>query len=170
MLELFVDASSLIYLGKAGAFERIGFVDRLIATEAVWQEAVVAGMQFGAPDASEISSAARRGLVERRSLSRKELERAKQMRGEFGLDRGESEVLAVIDQGDIAVFDDRAAWRAAAAKGVRFISTLHLPVLGARMGEMGKADALTLLHDLALAANPSVRLLLRLRTEIEELR
>jgi predicted nucleic acid-binding protein len=71
--------------------------------------------------------------------------------GDHRLGRGESEVLALGRRLGRAIVDEGRASRVAAALGIRRVSTLFLPVLGAQGRAMTRADAIAFLRRLALA-------------------
>jgi predicted nucleic acid-binding protein len=162
-MEVPSDASSLIYLGKAAAFElieRIGMT--LLAPPGVWDESVTAGQAGGYSDVVEIEGAADRGLVEQRDLNPHVAERARELRDRYNLGRGESEVLALGQEHSFVLIDEGRATKVAVSLGIGTMSTLLLPPLAVERG-MTVPDALAMLRRVAAAAGARAETM----TEIE---
>src|SRR3990172_1059072 len=90
------DASSLIYIAKADAFEEI--MSCVVAIEvppSVWHEAVEEGERVGAPEVPRIRDAGPRGLPRRAGREEPQAALAASIAAEHRLGRGESEVLAL---------------------------------------------------------------------------
>jgi predicted nucleic acid-binding protein len=151
------DASTLIYIAKAAAFEEISrCVGVLWVSPSVWRESVDAGLRVGAPEVERITDAEARGLVKRLDLSRSVEARALKIAADYGLGRGESEVLAIgEDLREGVVIDEGRGTRVANALGIRSTSTLFLPVIGARRSKLGVEEAVSLLRRLASPAGAS---------------
>lgn len=147
------DATCLIYLAKINGFDRAAScVDSLLVSPAVWREAVVDGARLGYTGAERIQQAETAGIVTRLDLDAEAEKRAANLSATWRLGHGESETLAIgMDVGQ-AIIDDGRASRVATAIGVEPISTLFLPVLGARRG-MQVAAASDLLRELAIVAS-----------------
>lgn len=144
------DASTLIYLAKADAFEAAGScVPTILVPPGVWREAVEAGEQFGYADVPRIRAAETSGLLRRLELSAAEETAAGSIASEHRLGLGESEVLALARTTRALVDEGRAA-RAARALGIVPISTLFLPVLGRRRRTLDAGPAVELLRRLAV--------------------
>lgn len=149
--ELPGDASTLIYLAKADAFEAASFcIATILVPVAVWREAVDAGERFGYPDVPRIRDAEGAGWVRRVDLGDDEQAMAGTIAAEHRLGLGESEVLAVAQPIGQALVDEGRAARAARALGIVPISTLFLPALGRRNGQLDEASAVALLRRLAV--------------------
>ena len=149
--ELPGDASTLIYLAKADAFEAASFcIATILVPDAVWREAVDAGERFVYPDLPRIRDAEAAGWLRRVDLSDDEQAMAGTIAAEHRLGLGESEVLAVAQPVGRALVDEGRAARAARALGIVPISTLFLPALGRRSGRLDEAAALAALRKLAV--------------------
>jgi predicted nucleic acid-binding protein len=145
------DASTLIYLAKADAFEAAAScVPTILVSPGVWRESVEAGEELGYPDVPRIRTAEATGSVRRVELSTIEAAAAGTIASHHRLGLGESEVLALARTGRRALVDEGRAARAARALGIVPISTLFLPVLGRRRGELGASGAIELLRRLAI--------------------
>src|SRR5207342_3321411 len=126
-----VDASTIIYIAKADAFEDVGrVISTLLVPAAVWREAVVEGERIGAFEVPRIRAAEVAGVIKRVELSAAEQRAAQGIADEHGLGKGESEVLAVAQRLGRAVVDEGRASRVAHLLGVSAVSTLLLPVVG----------------------------------------
>lgn len=163
-----VDASVLIYLGTAAAFEAFEFMGSLLAPPSVWNEAVAGGTQKRAPDTAQILAAADAGRVVLVEMDRQLRERSLQLISERRLGAGESEVIALASGLRRPVLDDLRAGRVATELGISHTSTLGLPLIGLREGALDEHQARRLLEQLAAAASPTSTTLLRLLREIEE--
>ncbi len=145
------DASSLIYIAKADAFEEImSCVDGIRVPPGVWHETVDAGEEIGATEVPRIRDAETRGILERVSLDDDQVALAASLASEHRLGRGESEVLALARPGTRAIVDEGRAARVARSLGVTPVSTLFLPVLGRKRGRLGRDEAVALLRRLAI--------------------
>jgi predicted nucleic acid-binding protein len=142
------DASTLIYLAKADAFEAAALcVPGILVPPSVWREAVDEGERIGALEVPRIRGAA---AIRRVELSGAERALAKTLAAEHRLGSGESEVLALARPIRQAIIDEGRAARVAKALGIVPFSTLFLPVLGRRADTLGREDAVALLHRLAI--------------------
>lgn len=145
------DASTLIYLAKADAFDEIRHcVHKITVTPGVWHEAVLQGERIGAPEVPRIVEAAKAGGLRRVELSADEQATADAIAAEHRLGRGESEVLALGVRVGRAIVDEGRASRVAEALGVFPLSTLFLPVLGRQGGQLDEDQAVHLLRRLAV--------------------
>jgi predicted nucleic acid-binding protein len=146
-----VDASTLIYVAKAGAFDGVArCVETLAVPPAVWEESVVAGERIGAAEVGAIRAAEGRARLRRVRLQPSAARTADRIAAEHRLGRGESEVLALaLAQDRVAVIDEGRATRVAQALGLLPISTLFLPLVGRRRGSLARDAALDLLRRLA---------------------
>ena len=152
--EVPADASTLIYLAKADAFEAAAnCLGRLLVPPAVWREAVDDGARAGYADVPRIRLAEATGFVTRVTLSGEQQRRAGAIATDHRLGTGESEALAVAPEGRWVLVDDGRAARVAAAIGLVPISTLFLPVLGRRSRLLESAAASVLLRKLAVVMN-----------------
>ena len=148
--EVPADASSLIYLAKADAFELAGRVVKpILVSPSVWREAVVAGEEVGAAEVPRILAAEERGVLKRIELAESESSRATGIGAQHRLGSGESEVLAVTPLGQWAIVDEGRATRVARALGLIPVSTLFLPLVGRRGGDLDLDLALELFHRIA---------------------
>ena len=149
--ELPADASSLIYLAKADAFEEVALCVRTIQVPpAVWREAVEDGERIGAPEVPRIRDAFEAGSLQHlRDLTATQTRLAGTIAGENRVGSGESEVLAVARPGARVILDEGRATRVARSLGVIPLPTLFLPVIGHRAGDLALNDALDLLRRLA---------------------
>lgn len=144
------DASSLIYLAKAGAIAvTTGYLGPLLVTPAVWAEAVDSGEARGSPDAARIRLDVEQGLVKQVRLDASSTQRARRIATQFGLGRGESEVLAIGGGKEFVLLDEHRATRAARHLGILCVETIVVPGLCVRAGVIGQAEALALLDELA---------------------
>lgn len=144
------DASSLIYLAKAGALAVTAeLLGPLLVTPAVWREAVELGEGHGRPDASAVRVALEKGTVRQVRLEAAESERAIAIAKAFGLGAGESEVLAIGFQRDAVLVDERRASRAAGHLGILCVETILLPGLCAQTRILDRDRAFALLDELA---------------------
>jgi predicted nucleic acid-binding protein len=153
MEETPADASSLIYIAKAGAFDAVSLcVESLLAPPAVWREAVVEGQRVGAAEVPRILAAESASFVQRVDLSSAERRLAGILAAESRLGTGESEVLAIGRRVGRVVVDEGRATRVARANGLTPISTLFLPLVGWESGTLSRTRAVSLLNRLAAAA------------------
>jgi predicted nucleic acid-binding protein len=165
--ELPADASTLIYLAKARAFDVVTACEMaLLAVPGVWREAVEDAEAAGYADAAAIREAGRVGRVRRLDLHADQEQRASEIASTHRLGQGESETLAVAGSGERVLVDDGRATRVARALGLVPLSTLFLPVLAVRSGGMERRDALTRLHSIATAANARAETVITLETWI----
>jgi predicted nucleic acid-binding protein len=150
MEEAPADASTLIYIAKADAFDEVReCVSRLLVPPAVWREAAVAGESVGAAEVPRIRAAEAGGVIERVDLSRADLRLAGMIAVQNRLGSGESEVLAIGSRLGHAVVDEGRASRVARAMGIVAVSTLFLPVVGRQSGRLSKSEATDLLRRFA---------------------
>jgi predicted nucleic acid-binding protein len=149
MEETPADASSLIYIAKADAFDGVARVRKLLAPPAVWREAVVDGDRVGAAEVPRIRAAEAASALERVALSASEQRLAGTIAVENRLGSGEREVLAIGLSLGRAVIDEGRASRVGRALGIIAVSTLFLPVVGWRSGGLSRRDAIALLRRLA---------------------
>jgi len=163
------DATTLIYLAKANEFELVPRCSiRLIATPAVWREAVEDGEAAGYADASLIRDAEKADRVVRVELSRSEAQAASTIASTHRLGQGESETLAIaIPDGRVLVDDGRAS-RVAMALGFRPISTLFLPLLAVQRRGLEASEAKTALRRLAQVASARAEAVIELERLIDE--
>lgn len=149
--ELPGDASTLIYLAKADAFDAASScISSILVPPAVWREAVEAGERLAYPDVPRIREAEANGWLRRIDLDDEDQSLAGTIAVEHRLGSGESEVLAVGQTTGRALVDEGRAARAARALGIVPVSTLFLPVLGNRSGHLDETSALVLLRKLAI--------------------
>lgn len=150
------DASSLIYIAKADAFEEImSCIEAIAAPPSVWREAVEAGERIGAPEVPRIRKAEARGSLRRVSLEEGQVTLAAWIASEHRLGQGESEVLAVARPGSYAIVDEGRAARVGRRLGIVPVSTLFLPVLGRERGGLSATEAVALLRRLAVPTGVS---------------
>jgi predicted nucleic acid-binding protein len=148
--ELPADASTLIYLAKADAFdEAAACVSRILVPPSVWREAVDEGERIGALEVPRIRAAAEAGVLARVDPSEAELARASALAAQYRLGAGESEVLALAMPARRAIVDEGRAARVAQSLGIVPVSTLFLPVLGRRAGTLDARTAIAMLRKLA---------------------
>jgi predicted nucleic acid-binding protein len=152
--EIPADASTLIYLAKARAYDVITACQlTLLAPAGVWREAVEDGEAAGYLDAAAIREAEIANRVKRLDLTANQGERASEIATTHRLGQGESEALALAAPGGRLLVDDGRAAKAAQALGLVPLSTLFLPALAVRVGRMSRRDALARLRSIATAAN-----------------
>jgi hypothetical protein len=150
------DASSLIYIAKADAFEEImTCTDGIGVPPGVWREAVDARDQIGRAEVTRIRDVEARGFLGRLSLDEGQTALAASIASEHCLGRGESEVLALSQPGSYAIVEEGRAARAARSLGIMPVSTLFLPVLGRRRGRLDAREAVELLRRLAIPTGAS---------------
>ena len=165
--ELPGDASTLIYVARADAFEAVSAcVPTILVPSGVWREAVTAGEQFGYPDVAAIREAERRGWLRRVELEDRDQVLADTIATQHRLGLGESEVLALGRRTRRAIVDEGRAARAARALGIVPISTLFLPVVGRRAGRLDLASALDLLMRLAVVTGARAAAVFALEQEL----
>jgi predicted nucleic acid-binding protein len=153
--ELPGDASTLIYLAKADAFELAEkCVRTILVPPSVWREAVSEGERIGALEVPCIRAAAEAGSLRLVELSEREETLAATIARIDRLGSGESEVLALASRIGRAVVDEGRAARVAEARGIIVVSTLFLPVLGRRSGDLDEEQAVDLLRMLATVIGP----------------
>jgi predicted nucleic acid-binding protein len=150
------DASSLIYIAKADAFEEImRCIDGIGVPPGVWREAVDAGDEIEAAEVPRIRDAEARGWLQRLSLTEEQVALAASIASEHRLGGGESEVLALANPGTRAIVDEGRAARVARSLRVTPVSTLFLPILGRERGEFSPNEAIALLRRLAVPTGAS---------------
>ena len=149
--ELPADASTLIYLAKADAFdEAAACVAGILVPPSVWREAVDEGERIGAIEVPRIRDATAARLLQRVDPSAAELALASVLAGQYRLGAGESEVLALGKPIGRAIVDEGRAARVAQSLGIVPVSTLFLPVLGRRAGALDGDEAIGFLRRLAV--------------------
>lgn len=165
--EIPADASSLIYLAKADAFDLAARVAMpILVPPSVWREAVVAGQEVGAAEVLRIPVAERQRQLQRIDLAEPEIRLAGTVASQHSLGSGESEVLAVSAIGRWAIVDEGRATRVARSRGVLPISTVLLSVVGFRSGDLGADEAGEFLHRVASAVGLRTDVLLALEREL----
>ncbi len=161
------DASSLIYIAKCNAFEAMNRCMGVLAVPpGVWKEAVEHGERIGAGEVPRIRLAVKAGFVIRVGLPSRAERLAKVIASEQRLGRGESEVLALTRPGDPCLIDEGRASRVASDRRLRPLSTILVPVLGARRGRIGVDEARELIRCLGAAANATAQVLLAAEREL----
>lgn len=149
--ELPGDASTLIYLAKADAFpEAQRCIAGISVPPSVWREAVEDAERLDYPDVPRIRAAAAEDFIARVELDDAAQALAGAIATEHRLGLGESEVLALGYDTGHALLDDGRAARVASSLGITPASTLFLPVLGYRDGELDRGAALDLLRRLSI--------------------
>jgi len=157
------DASTLIYLAKAEAFELAWkCVGSLAIPPSVWRESVESGERRGALEVAVIRLAHEKGSIKRIEPSAREAARARELAARYLLGMGESEVLAMGRRGGRVMVDEGRATRVAEALGLIPISTLLLPVLGTAQRGLDGSLAVDLLHRLAIVTGARADVTLRL--------
>jgi predicted nucleic acid-binding protein len=147
--ELPADASSLIYLAKADAFQDVALcVQTIHVPPAVWHESVEEGERIGAPEVQHIRDALVAGSLNRVELSAAQSRLAVTIATENRIGRGESEVLALARPGAQVLIDEGRASRVARILGIVPLPTLFLPVVGHRAGDLAFEEAFDLLRRL----------------------
>jgi predicted nucleic acid-binding protein len=147
------DATCLISLAKIDAFDLACMcITPLVVSPGAWRESVLDGERLGYAAAARIRAAAEAGTVRRVDLDEETEQLAAELAGSWRIGQGESETLAVGRGIGRAIVDDGRAARVAGAIGVEPVSTLFLPVFGV-IGGMHRADAVAVLHRLAVVAN-----------------
>jgi predicted nucleic acid-binding protein len=145
MVERPADASTLIYLAKANGFDLARTaVEALTVPPAVWEEAVVAGRDRGAPDVVGIEEARDTGFLRLAEWSTTLDRDAAAIRDGYQLGLGESQVIALGSKVGAAVIDEGRASRVAESLGIDVISTLLLPVIAVRRGMDGTVAVMAL--------------------------
>ena len=167
--ELPGDASTLIYLAKADAFDlAFACVSTILVPPGVWQEAVHAGEALGYPDVPRIRQAEVEGWLRRVDLSADDQAAASAIATQHRLGIGESEVLALGRRASRALVDEGRAARVARALGIVAVSTLFLPLLGRRSGELDNEDAVRLLRQLAIVTGARAEVVFALEEELRK--
>lgn len=165
--EVPADASSLIYLAKADAFDEAARVARpILASPSVWREAVTAGEEVGAPEVPRIRLAEEQDLLKRVELADPERLRAARIAAHHRLGAGESEVLAIASITRWAIVDEGRATRVARSLGVTPVSTLFLAIAGYEAGDLDQSQALELLRRLAAVIGARSDVTLALENEL----
>jgi hypothetical protein len=163
------DASCLIHLARTDAYDEAArCVDALLATPAVWREAVEDAERFGYGEAVRIRSAEGVGIVRRTPLDAGGRTLAGALAGAHNLGQGESETIALGRQVGRAVLDDGRAARVAEALGVEPLSTLFLPVLG-RLRGVPAFEAIALLRRLAVVMSARADAVIEIERHLEEM-
>lgn len=163
-----MDASTLIYVAKADAYEEAErCIGTMLVAPSVWGEAVDAGEARGAPEVRRIRRACELGYLEAVGLSSEEHAAADRIAEDQGLGRGESEVVALaLHRTGMAVIDEGRGTRVALAFGLEVASTLFLPLLARRRGSMSAPSAVRLLRRLAEATGARADTVFRIEEEI----
>ena len=150
MDEIPADASTLIYLAKAGCVDLAArCAGGLLATPGVWREAVDDGEIRGAPEISALRQSERAGTIRRVPLDAGQARRAKEIAAGYRLGVGESEVLAIGADVRFALVDDARAARVARSIGLSVASTLAVPLIGVHAGVVDTGAAVEMLDRLA---------------------
>jgi predicted nucleic acid-binding protein len=161
------DASTLIYLAKAGTF---GGAERCVpgisVPPGVWKEAVEAGERIGAPEVGRIRRATRTGFLVRAQLSRRQQAVVETVAEDHRLGRGESEVIALASPTGAALLDEGRATRVATSLGIEVTSTLLLPVAGVRGGSLEVAPAREMLRKLAVVTGATAAVVFEIETAL----
>lgn len=161
------DASTPIYLAKADAFTEASLcIGTILVTPSVWREAVEEGERVGAPEVGRIRAAQERGLLRRVELSPETEAEAETTRASHRLGLGEREVIALGREVGWAIVDEGRASRVSRALGLRALSTLFLPVIGHRRGQLTQQEATELLRRLAVVANASAEAVLAIERHL----
>src|SRR6266511_2738087 len=152
--EIPADASSMIYVAKANAFELLHRVfPRVEVPPAVWREAVIRGEEKGAPEVIRIRQAERRAWLRQTTLTPAQ-------------HRASRSLAAVTRPGRRCILDDKRAVRVARERGVRPISTLLVPVIGWRRNLINAEEAVRLVRLLGVASGALGETTLVLEEEI----
>src|SRR5712691_6075842 len=110
--ELPADASTLIYIAKADAFQEIQrCVSTILVPSSVWREAVEEGEGIGAVEVPRIRKAEQAGSLRLAELAEAEAALAAAIAGEHRLGSGESEALALGKPIGQAIVDEGRATR-----------------------------------------------------------
>jgi predicted nucleic acid-binding protein len=164
MDEIPADASTLIYLAKAGCVDLAArCTGGLLATPGVWREAVDEGERRGAP---EVPILRQSGAIRRVPLDAGHAQRAKQIAVAYRLGVGESEVLSIGADVRFVLVDDARAARVARSIGLSVASTLAVPLIGFRAGMLDAGAATELLDRLAEVTHARADTYLRVQREI----
>jgi predicted nucleic acid-binding protein len=167
--DLPADASSLIYLAKADAFDEVALCVRTLQVPpAVWREAVEEGERIGAPEVPRIRAALEVGSLQHVALSAKQFRLAGTIASENRVGSGESEVLAVAAPGARVILDEGRASRVAQNMGLVPLPTLFLPVIGCRAGDLPFDEALDLLRRLAAVTGARTDTTLAIEQELRK--
>jgi len=167
--EIPVDATTLIYLGKADAFgEAVRAVRTFVASPAVWREAVDDAPERYIGDVRKIRAAEQEGAVKQVALGDRDRALASTIRANHRLGQGESEALALAHRRKYAIVDEGRATRVARALGLIPYSTLFLPVLAYDVGELDKAEAKALFRRLAVVAGARAEVVVAIEEYLEE--
>jgi predicted nucleic acid-binding protein len=119
------DASPLIILSKLGRLPLLNrLYDRILIPQAVYQEAVVAGLREGHADAIAVDHLVRLGHITVQSVELLDQDQESMS----GIDRGEAEVIALARTvgADFALIDNAHARRAARFLGVPVRGTVGI--------------------------------------------
>lgn len=163
------DASSLIYLAKAGglapAFACLGV---LLLSPSVWREVIATGEQRGAPEMGAIRTAIQKQQIAECPLDTRARHRAARLQETLRLDAGECEVLVLGASNAAILVDERRATKAALAMGLHVVPAIAVPELALRMGALGRAEALALVNAIAIASSARAELVAEVARMIEE--
>jgi predicted nucleic acid-binding protein len=165
--ELPGDASTLIYLAKSDSFALAArCVRAILVPPSVWRETVEAGQRVRAPEVPRIL--AMEGFLKRVELADADVRLAATIAAEHRLGRGESEVLALGRAYGRVLVDEGRATRVARALGITPVSTLFLPLLGKRAGDLREDEAIQFLSQLASVTGVRADVALVLESEIRK--
>ena len=144
-LRVVLDSDGLIKLAKAGALDRVVKAWSCLVPEAVYAEAVEAGLEAAYPDALAIQQALPAGAVRPRMRHSRA---SALLEGTQGLGRGEQEALHLYfaERADAIVTDDAAFVRVLARAGLRYLPPAPLLVRLAREGHLDPLEALNSLE------------------------
>lgn len=136
-----LDATPLIYLGKA---ERLGLLAELdrdcVTPERVSEEVVVAGVDGGHADARRVERAVEEGTV--RTLAVETTDAFRRLRGNDSLSEADAAVLSLADARDAtAVIDEQYGRAVADAEGIRTRGTAYLVLRLATDGTVTSREA-----------------------------
>lgn len=137
-----LDATPLIYLAKA---ERLDVIETLdgprVVPEAVYREAVTAGVERGYDDARRIERAVECGLVDVVAVDTDDSPVATRLARHPGLSDADVAVLACADARDAtAVMDESAGRSAAEVEDIETRGTAYLVLASVRDGQLSKAE------------------------------
>lgn len=163
------DASSLIYLAKAGGVASAhACLGVLLLPPTVWHEVINRGEQRGAPELEAMRTAIDKHQVTATPLERRDRQRAMRLQQTLRLDAGECEVLVLGASNSSVLMDDLRATRAALAIGLRVVPALAVPELALRAGALDRVGALSLLNAIAHASAARASLVAEIARMIEE--
>ena len=145
-MDLVLDATPLIYLGKTGKIDLLDAFD-VVVPEPVYQEVVSRGLEEGHPDARRVELGFDFGILNRVSVG--DLDTFVRLRNNPRLSVGDAAVLAVaIEHDRVAVADDRYIRDVAGVEGIETKGMAWLVLHALREGAMSKSDAREMIDDL----------------------